>query len=112
MAAEMVIRIPDYRQRKKELQYSYEEYEYFGIPRDYIQAAARWRQVVEYERSRSSMHGIDEGWWDGYDGEHEGSSGEAEPDPTSAFGRCAGHELRSWSRSPRERAQTGQWSGL
>ena len=48
MVAEMIIRIPDYEERKRELQYSYEEYETFGIPRDYIQAAARWRRVVEF----------------------------------------------------------------
>jgi hypothetical protein len=95
MAAEMVIRIPDYRQRKKELQYSYEEYENFGIPRDYIQAAARWRQVVEFERTRSSMHGDNDGCWaDGYDEEHENRACEAEPDPKSVLGLCAGHETR------------------
>jgi hypothetical protein len=95
MAAEMIIRIPDYRQRKKELQYSYEEYENFGIPRDYIQAAARWRQVVEFERTRSSMHGADDGCWaDGHDGEHENGACEAEPDPKSALRLCAGHDTR------------------
>ena len=41
IAAEMIIRIPDHRQRMKELQYSYEEYENFGIPRDYIQEIGR-----------------------------------------------------------------------
>jgi hypothetical protein len=93
MVAEMMIRIPDYGERKRELQYSYEEYEKFGIPRDYIQAAARWRQVVEFERSRSSMHGADNGCWaDGYDGDHEDGACEAEPDPKSALGLCAGHQ--------------------
>jgi hypothetical protein len=93
MVAEMIIRIPDFGERKRELQYSYEEYETFGIPRDYIQAAARWRQVVEYERSRSSMHGADEGCWaEGYEGNHEGRACDAEPDPKSALGLCAGHE--------------------
>jgi hypothetical protein len=57
MVAEMIIRIPDYGDRDKDLQLSYEEYETFGIPEDFIQAAARWRQVAEFERSRSSTHG-------------------------------------------------------
>jgi hypothetical protein len=95
MVAEMMIRIPDYGERKKELQFSYEEYENFGIPGDYIQAAARWRQVVEFERSRSSMHGADDGCWaDVYDGEREDRACEAEPDPTSALGLCEEHEAQ------------------
>ena len=95
MAAEMIIRIPDHRQRRKELQYSYEEYENFGIPRDYIQAAARWRQVVEFERTRSSMHGADDGCWaDGYDGDHENRACEAGQDPKSVLRLGAGHEAR------------------
>jgi hypothetical protein len=77
MVAEMIIRIPDFGERKRELQHSYEEYETFGIPRDYIEAAARWRRVVEYERS--SMDGADEGCWaDGYEGEHEDRACEAD----------------------------------
>jgi hypothetical protein len=52
MMAEMIIRIPDYGEREKALQVSYEEYETFRIPGDFIQAAARWRQVAEFERSR------------------------------------------------------------
>jgi hypothetical protein len=87
MVAEMIIRIPDYRERKRELRYSYEEYENFGIPRDYIQAAARWRQVVEFERSRSSK-------LDGYVGEHEDVACEAEADPKSALRLCPGHEIQ------------------
>jgi hypothetical protein len=95
MVAEMIIRIPDFGERKRELQYSYEEYETFGIPRDYIQAAARWRQVVEFEGTRSSMHGANDGCWaDGSDGEHENRACEAEPDPKSVLGLCAGHETR------------------
>jgi hypothetical protein len=57
MVAEMIIRIPDYREREKDLQVSYEEYETFRIPDEFIQAAARWRQVAELERSQSSTHG-------------------------------------------------------
>ena len=57
MMAEMIIRIPDDWEREKDLHVSYEEYETFGIPEDFIQAAARWRQVAEFERSRSSTHG-------------------------------------------------------
>ena len=57
MAAEMVIRIPDYGDREKDLQDSRKEYETFGIPEDFIQAAARWRQVAEFERSRSLTQG-------------------------------------------------------
>jgi hypothetical protein len=85
MVAEMTIRIPDDLERKRELQYSYQEYESFGIPGDYLQAAARWRQVAEFERSRSSTQGADAGCWaDVYDGEH--GACEAEPDPKSALG--------------------------
>jgi hypothetical protein len=95
MVAEMIIRIPDYDERKKELQYSYEEYQNFGIPGDYIRAAARWHQVVEFERSRSSMHGAEDGCWaDGYDGEHEDMSCKAEPDAKSSLGLCVGHETQ------------------
>jgi hypothetical protein len=61
MLAEMTIRIPDYGERKRELQYSYEEYENFGVPRDYIQAAARWRQVVEFERRLADRKECGEG---------------------------------------------------
>ncbi len=57
MVAEMIIRIPDYVDREKDLQISHKEYESFGIPEDFIQAAARWRLVAEFERSRSSTHG-------------------------------------------------------
>lgn len=57
MVAEMIIRIPDDGDREKDLQVSYEEYETFRIPEDFIQAAARWRQVADFEWSRSSMHG-------------------------------------------------------
>ena len=63
MVAEMTIRIPDDLERKRELQYSYQEYESFGIPGDYLQAAARWRQVAEFERSRSSTQGAHAGCW-------------------------------------------------
>jgi len=113
MVAEMIIRIPDYGERKNELQYSYEEYENFGIPRDYIQAAARWRQVVEFERSRLSMHGADDGCWaDGYDGEHEDRACDAEPDPKSALGLCAGHETQimepAYSREVSMRTRTNR----
>ena len=47
MVAEMIIRIPDYVDREKDLQISHKKYESFGIPEDLIQAAARWRQVAE-----------------------------------------------------------------
>jgi hypothetical protein len=95
MVAEMIIRIPDCEERKRELQHSYEEYETFGIPRDYLRAAARWRQVVEFERSRSTMHWGDDGCWaDGYDGKHEDRACEAEPDPKSTLGLCSEHEAR------------------
>jgi hypothetical protein len=57
MVAEMIIRIPDYMDREKDLQISHKKYESFGIPEDLIQAAARWRQVAEFERSRSSTQG-------------------------------------------------------
>ena len=113
MVAEMIIRIPDYEERKRELQYSYEEYETFGIPRDYIQAAARWRQVVEFERARSSMHGVDAGCWaDGYDREHEVRACEAEPDPKSTFGLRAGHETQimepAYGREASKRTRTNR----
>ena len=39
MVAEMIIRIPDYVDREKDLQISHKEYESFGIPEDFIQAA-------------------------------------------------------------------------
>jgi hypothetical protein len=95
MVAEMIIRIPDYAERKRELQFSCEEYESFGIPGDYIQAAARWRRVVEFERSRSSVHGAHEGCWaDVYDGDQEDRACEAEPDPKSALGLCVEHEVQ------------------
>ena len=95
MVAEIIVRIPDNAERRKELQYSHEEYENFGIPGDYIRAAARWRQVVEFERSRSSMHGVDDGCWaDVYGGKREDRACEAEPDPKSALGLCAGHEAQ------------------
>jgi hypothetical protein len=113
MVAEMIIRIPNYEERKRELQYSYEEYETFGIPRDYIQAAARWRQVVEFEWTRSSMHGVDAGCWaEGYDREHEVRACEAEPDPKSAFGLCAGHETQimeaAYGREVSKRTRTNR----
>ena len=38
MVAEMIIRIPDNQDREKDLQISYEEYETFLIPEDFIQA--------------------------------------------------------------------------
>ena len=95
MVAEMIIRIRDCAVRKKELQVSYEEYETFGIPGDYIQAAARWRRVVEFERSRSSVHGADGGCWaDVYDEEQEDRACKSEPDPKSALGLCAEHEFQ------------------
>ena len=40
MAAEMIIRIPDYGDREKDLKDSRKEYETFSIPEDFIQAAA------------------------------------------------------------------------
>jgi hypothetical protein len=57
MVAEMIIRIPDDEDREKDLQVSHNEYETFGIPEDFIQAAARWREVAEFERSRSLTQG-------------------------------------------------------
>jgi hypothetical protein len=57
MVAEMIIRIPDYEDREKDIQNSQKEYESFGIPENFIKAAARWRQVAEFERSRSSTQG-------------------------------------------------------
>jgi hypothetical protein len=116
MVAEMIVRIPDYAERKRELQFSYEEYESFGIPGDYIQAAARWRGVVEFERSRSSVHGAHEGCWaDVYDGDQEDRACEAEPDPKSALGLCVEHEVQIMKpaygpEGSIKRSQTGQRS--
>jgi hypothetical protein len=93
MVAEMIIRIPDYGDREKDLQVSHEEYESFGIPEDFIQAAARWRQVAEFERSRSSTHGptkIDVG--QGLRPKTTKSTERASPERRSSPGRCVEHD--------------------
>ncbi len=93
MAAEMIIRIPDYGDREKDLQDSRKEYETFGIPEDFIQAAARWRQVAEFERSRSLTQGptnIDVG--QKCTTTTTESAELASPELRSSQGRCTEHD--------------------